>query len=119
MECTPVNVCRNCAPPSFIQSGVISGPQCFAVPHYTAYGVGDYGNVSGEAAMMKEIYARGPMVCQLATDQPFLLNYSLIASANEGVYKTDQKFKASDIDHDVEVVGWGETASGLKYWAVR
>jgi hypothetical protein len=24
-----------------------------------------------------------------------------------------------DIDHDVEVVGWGETEDGLKYWEVR
>jgi hypothetical protein len=23
-----------------------------------------------------------------------------------------------DIDHDVEVVGWGETEDGLKYWEV-
>jgi hypothetical protein len=25
----------------------------------------------------------------------------------------------TEIDHDVEVVGWGETKDGLKYWEVR
>lgn len=25
----------------------------------------------------------------------------------------------TEIDHDVEVVGWGETKEGLKYWEVR
>ena len=24
-----------------------------------------------------------------------------------------------DIDHDVEIVGWGETEEGLKYWKIR
>ena len=24
-----------------------------------------------------------------------------------------------DIDHDVEIVGWGETEEGVKYWKIR
>lgn len=39
--------------------------------HYIGYGVNTYGNVSGETAMMKEIYSRGPIACSFATDDRF------------------------------------------------
>merc|ERR1719343_1166189 len=38
---------------------------------------------------------------------------------HEGVYTTNQTFNASQIDHVMEVAGWGETPSGIKYWVVR
>lgn len=109
MGCTPDTICSNCA----------TTGGCWAVKNFISYGVSSYGSVSGEQAMMKEIYARGPIVCSFATDARYMLNFSEVAARNEGVYTTRQKKKASDVDHDMEVAGWGETPSGLKYWAIR
>mmetsp|Transcript_16998 Transcript_16998/g.53321 ORF Transcript_16998/g.53321 Transcript_16998/m.53321 type:complete len:396 (-) Transcript_16998:277-1464(-) len=110
MGCTPDTVCLNCYP---------GDKGCFAVKHWTGYGVSTYGDLSGEVAMMKEIYARGPIVCMFATDDKFMFNYSQNVEQHEGVYVTDQVFTEDQIDHVMEVAGWGETPSGLKYWVIR
>ena len=41
------------------------GEPCEALTDYVNYKVGDYGPVSGEVAMMSEIYKRGPISCSL------------------------------------------------------
>jgi len=110
MGCTADTVCRNCKPD---EGG------CWAVDNFVGYGVSSYGSVKGEAAMMKEIYNRGPIVCSFATDDDFMFNYTANALANDGVYTSATAFTADDIDHNMEVTGWGETASGIKYWVVR
>eukprot|EP00440_Ansanella_granifera_P034603 gb/GFBE01037540.1/.p1 GENE.gb/GFBE01037540.1/~~gb/GFBE01037540.1/.p1 ORF type:complete len:390 (+),score=80.45 gb/GFBE01037540.1/:1-1170(+) len=110
MECVPDNQCRNCFP---------GAKGCFPIKKWTGYGVSSYGNVSGELAMMKEIYARGPIACSFATDDKFMMNYSANVLKNDGVYMTDKNFTADDVDHVMEVAGWGETSSGVKYWVVR
>jgi len=86
---------------------------------FVGYGVSSYGQVKGEAAMMKEIYKRGPIACSFATDDDFMFNYTANAMANDGVFIAKTAFTADDIDHIMEVAGWGETASGTKYWVVR
>lgn len=118
MECVPENICRNCVPP-YMVDGVKFNTSCYPVKDYIGYGVREYGSVSGELAMMKEIYARGPIACQFATDDPFMFNYSENAARNGGIYLTNKKYTKADIDHVMEVVGWGETAEGMKYWVVR
>merc|ERR1719491_1256008 len=110
MGCEPINVCRNCKPGT---------AGCYAVKNYIGYGVSSYGTVKGEDAMMKEIYARGPIVCSFATDGPFMYNFSQTAIQNEGVYRTTEIKNASQIDHNMEVAGWGVTESGVKYWVIR
>lgn len=35
-----------------------------------------------------------------------------------GIWKDDSNSTVEDIDHDVEVVGWGEE-DGIKFWRVR
>jgi len=110
MGCSPENVCRNCFP---------GEKGCFTVKKWIGYGVSSYGNVSGEAAMMKEIYARGPIACSFATDDAFMMSYEENALQHEGVYVTEQVFNESQIDHVMEIAGWGETPSGIKYWVVR
>jgi len=109
MGCSADTVCRNCA----------TDGTCWPVPNYIGYKVSSYGYVSGEKAMMKEILARGPIACSFATDDPFMYNYSKNVLGHEGVYVTHQKKTVDDIDHIMEVAGWGETASGRKYWIVR
>lgn len=110
MGCEPINVCRNCKPGT---------AGCYAVKNYIGYGVSSYGNVKGEKAMMKEIYARGPIVCSFATDDPFMYKFADNIVQHHGVYISPDKKNASQIDHDMEIAGWGETASGDKYWVIR
>merc|ERR1711975_177279 len=57
--------------------------------------------------MMKEIYNRGPIACDIAADP--LLNYET------GIMTK----KDSDTDHTISVVGWGTDATAGKYWIVR
>lgn len=113
-QCTPK--CMNCYSPMV---AAMKNQTCFEVPGWTGYGVSNHGTINGTTAMMKEIYARGPIACNGATDTPFMLNYSENAMKHENVYITDQKYTVDQIDHIMSVTGWGETASGLKYWVIR
>ena len=111
MECNAMDQCRNC----------LSGhePSCWSIDTWTGYGVSSYGNLSGEVAMMKEIYARGPITCSFATDAEFMMNMSRVLLEHEGVYSTKKNYTEDQVDHNMEVTGWGVTASGTKYWVVR
>ena len=99
-----------------------TAPGCWAVP-FVGFTVSEYGGVKGEAAMQHEILSRGPIVCSLAADATFLLDYE--KHLIEGVYVDPSYFPAdgspsphdvSEVDHDVEVTGWGVTENGLAYW---
>jgi len=109
MACEKANVCRNCLP----------NGTCWAVENYPTFGVSEYGNVTGELAMMKEIYARGPIACSFAAPDTFMMKYAEISMQNDGVFVTHQHFTDKDVDHVMEVAGWGETKSGMKYWVIR
>ena len=73
--------------------------------------VAAYGKIEGcgPEAMMNEIHERGPIVCSIAADSPFSYGY------RSGVYRGGN---SSAIDHNVEVVGWGEE-DGVPFWHVR
>ena len=100
MECSDINFCRDCT----------MGEGCHAIQNYTKYYVEEYGSVSGEENMMKEIYARGPITCSIADPQSF-------KDYTGGIYKDETG--ASMISHAISVVGWGETEDGEKYWIGR
>lgn len=77
-----------------------------------------YGKVDNadEAGMMSEILARGPITCGIACPDDF--TYSYHSGKDGGVYVDNSG--DTEIDHDVEVVGWGvDKDSGMKYWLVR
>ena len=59
---------------------------------------------------MSEIMQRGPITCSIACPDDFIFNYT------GGVY-TDMN-NSTDVDHDVEVVGWGHE-DGKDFWHVR
>ena len=64
---------------------------------------------SGEAAIMAEVFARGPVAC--GVDATPLLDYA------GGIINdtTDQS-----TDHIVSITGWGyDSATSTKYWIVR
>lgn len=91
--------------------------ECWAVERPIRYGLRAFGKVpQGEENIQREILARGPVVCGIACPEKFVYGY------RSGVYVDDQKDK--ELDHDVEIVGWGEEedeASGekKKYWLIR
>merc|ERR1711994_954828 len=55
-DCSAMNVARTCS--TFPPSG-----KCHAIKKYPNIAISQYGQVSGKADMMKEIYARGPITC--------------------------------------------------------
>jgi hypothetical protein len=55
---------------------------------------------------MNEIHQRGPIVCSIATDNAIMYGY------RSGVY---DGANSTDVDHNVEVVGWG-VQDNKQYW---
>ena len=51
---------------------------------YTFFYLADF--ALGEKAMMKEIFARGPIVCSIAATSDFDNNYPSWTAKNEGVF---------------------------------
>jgi hypothetical protein len=107
-ECNDYYICQNCMP-----VGEPAVNKCWAVKNFTRYRVKEYGRLPSkdEKAIMSEIYARGPVTCGFATNDDFDYEYY------GGVYI--DKRNSTEMDHDVEVVGWGETDTGVKYWMAR
>ncbi|RLN50569.1 hypothetical protein BBJ29_004001 [Phytophthora kernoviae] len=104
--CPPEGYCMNCiTTPDHPQ-----GPHCFPVQTVVRYRAKEYGRVSGEHAMIMELL-NGPITCGIACSDEFTFNYSA------GVFHDKTGFM--DIDHDVEIVGYGEEEDGTKYWNVR
>jgi len=97
--CSAMAVCENCMP----------GEPCFVPDEYLVYGTEEYGKVSGEEAMMQEIYQRGPIACGIAVPDA-LENYT------SGVFQDTTG--DMDIVHDISIVGYG-VDNGTKYWTVR
>eukprot|EP00929_Paragymnodinium_shiwhaense_P032369 TRINITY_DN17948_c1_g3_i1.p2 TRINITY_DN17948_c1_g3~~TRINITY_DN17948_c1_g3_i1.p2 ORF type:complete len:415 (+),score=49.74 TRINITY_DN17948_c1_g3_i1:65-1246(+) len=99
--CTLLNVARTCGGQSNEK-----GP-CTGLTSYPNATISDYGSIKGKKAMMKEIYARGPIACGI--DAQPLLNYE------SGVVNQTGDM----IDHVVSVVGWGDDPAHGFYWQVR
>eukprot|EP01046_Picozoa_sp_COSAG06_P031748 COSAG06_NODE_3118_length_5830_cov_5.051649_4_plen_134_part_00 len=91
-----MDICRNCDP----KKG------CSAVDNPPTVNIKEHGQVAGEANMLAEIYARGPIAVTVACP-PAFENYT------GGVF--EDKTGDVSLDHSVEVVGWG-TENGVKYW---
>lgn len=110
-QCPPEAYCTNCMPKDDDPDDFV----CWPVPTPVVYKVTRYGKVGkSEVEMMSEIYKRGPIVCSIATPEEFIYGYK--NDVNHGIYV--DKNNSSDVDHDVEVVGWGES-HGTPYWIVR
>lgn len=104
-QCDAQEVCMNC------MSG--KTPECWAIEHPIRYHVSNYGKVPANDAdaMAREIYENGPIVCGIAAYDKFDYGY-------RGGIWTDGA-NQTDVDHDVEVVGFGTTDAGQKYWVIR
>ena len=99
LGCSAMAMCRNCNP----------GEACFVPDQYHTYGIDEYGAVSGEEAMMQEIYQRGPLACGIAVPEA-------LDTYTGGIYCDDTG--DMEIVHDVSIVGYG-VEDGNKYWLIR
>eukprot|EP00042_Codosiga_hollandica_P027827 m.141382 g.141382 ORF g.141382 m.141382 type:complete len:355 (+) comp52598_c0_seq8:121-1185(+) len=86
--CTPENTCRNCQP---------SGP-CVAVVNPPKIHISEHGQVAGEANMLAEIFARGPIAATIAVTPAFEAYHGGIFNDTTGDVA---------LDHEISVVGWG------------
>eukprot|EP01026_Neomeris_dumetosa_P054483 TRINITY_DN4901_c0_g2_i1.p1 TRINITY_DN4901_c0_g2~~TRINITY_DN4901_c0_g2_i1.p1 ORF type:complete len:331 (+),score=35.01 TRINITY_DN4901_c0_g2_i1:83-1075(+) len=84
---------------------------CFAIKHYSRLKISEYGRVKGREQMMKEIYARGPITCQIDATNFLCYNYTSGVLAE---YQEKVKY-----DHDISVVGWGIDEDGVEFWLIR
>jgi len=100
--CTAMNTCRTCS--TFAEFGGF----CSALSTFPNATVAEYGMISGEDAIMAEIYARGPVSAGIDADG--LRGYV------GGIYSDTPDF---EINHIVSIVGWGTAEDGTKYWVVR
>eukprot|EP00127_Corallochytrium_limacisporum_P005146 Clim_evm52s199 gene=Clim_evmTU52s199 len=103
--CEPETICQNCEP----KKG------CYAVKNPLKLFVKEYGPLPNNAtAIMAEVYARGPVACGVAVNDLFD-NYK------GGIMYDKTGFK--EIDHVVEIAGWGEETQDdgtvLPYWIIR
>lgn len=104
VSCAPL--CSRCLNPQ-------NATGCAAVAEPTTFSVDEFGDVSGETAIMKELVARGPVSCGIAVTDAFE-NYQ------GGIYS--EKSNAS-INHLITIIGYGEerhsSSSGTqirKFW---
>jgi cathepsin X len=100
-SCKSINVARTCG--SFSKEG----GDCSGLSTFPNATIEDYGSISGKEAMMKEIFARGPIACGI--DANPLLNF------NSGIMKE----KGEGVDHVISVTGWGTDPEDGFYWIVR
>ena len=101
---------RDCFPIPAAAPGVPPAP---GVGAHAVFKVSEHGSVQGEAAMMAEIFARGPISC--GVDGGLLENYT------GGVFFSSAPW---GVDHIIALTGWGEgfceaTGRVEKYWVLR
>eukprot|EP00798_Chlamydomonas_sp_ICE-L_P017757 gene17757-24119_t len=108
-HCPAATKCINCMPKGDDSSHCwqVSTPVMYRLH---AYGqLEDVGQEKRVAGMMSEILHHGPITCSVTSNDEFVYGY------NGSIWnETTDK----DVDHDVEVVGWGEE-NGVKFWNVR
>jgi len=108
-SCDEIHVCEDCKKP--VPSPGESGRErCIAIQNYTRYYASEYGKVSGNVNMKKEISSRGPIECGIMATNEMYLHYK------SGIF--EEKIDDIELNHSVSVVGYG-IENGVEYWVVR
>jgi cathepsin X len=103
-SCSAINTCRTCSTFSDM------GGTCVGVTRYPNASIAEYGTIQGADAMAAEIYARGPIACNV--------NAGPILEYTGGIYSDTTQ--STGTDHVISIIGWGNDAtSGQDYWIVR
>ncbi len=102
-SCNAKNSCFTCWPSPDGTSN------CKRIKDYKRLVVAEHGRVDGREAMKAEIYARGPISCEIDATQG-LDNY------NGGIYA--EYNEAPQTNHLVSIVGW-EVEDDIEAWIVR
>jgi len=105
-KCAQINICKNCLPTTIFPH-IIS--RCWAVEKYDTYEIAEHGQVSGEANMMAELAARGPMACGLCVTEEF-------EDYDGGIFV--DKTGVTCQNHEISIAGYGEE-DGVKFWIGR
>lgn len=105
-KCPAIGKCMNCMPVKDVST-------CWPVRTPILYKLKSFGQLKdgSELGMMSEIRKNGPITCSIATPEDFIYKY------RSGIVM-DGEYDKSDVDHDIEVVGWGEE-DGTKFWIIR
>jgi cathepsin X len=111
-ECSALHMCENC------------GDTCFPITEYPKFGVSQFGRILGVEQMKAEIYARGPIACQLSAGP--LVDWGMNATNRNAIFngcsaQSPPSGRTCDsIDHGISVVGFGyDEAEQTEYWVVR
>jgi len=100
-SCSAINIARTCG------SMHAEGGACTGLNQFPNITIKEFGHITGDSAMMKEIFHRGPIACGI--DAGPILNY-------DGGIVTD---RGNEVDHIISVVGWGTDSKVGKYWIIR
>lgn len=105
-SCPKIAQCMNCM-------SIKGKDTCWAVAPPILYKLKSFGKLdpSSELDMMTEIRKNGPITCSISTPEDMIYNY-------RGEILRKKDYTISKVDHDVEVVGWGEE-DGVPFWHVR
>jgi len=103
-ECSGLNTCKTCS------TFTAYGGFCSALDIFPNASIAEYGQVAGEEQMMAEIYARGPIACEV--------NATPMDQYTGGILDAPDADK--DTNHVISVYGWGvDKATGKKFWRIR
>lgn len=107
--CEAINICKNCMPTQIFPSIKY---KCWAVnsQKYAKYEIEEHGQVDGEANMMAELAARGPIACALCVNEKF-------EAYTGGIFNDPAGEKCAN--HEISIVGYGVDTDGTKYWIGR
>ena len=109
-SCLPYSATNHdCTAEHSCQQHLSSAGKVNAIAQGRVYYAREYGFIQNESAMLKEIYARGPIACCMACPDEF-------EAYTHGVYVTHQPREVCD--HLVTMVGFGHEANRA-YWLVQ
>jgi cathepsin X len=112
-KCTNINLCSECLPPMPAKGE--TSKNCRAVKNFKRYFVVAKYSFFGHFKMMQEIYAHGPISCNICEDLA-LQHYK------KGIFFEKGPRHTKFMSHVVEIVGYGhetEVRNKKGFWIVR
>jgi cathepsin X len=99
-RCSPESRCSTCYP----------NGTCSAIEKYPLWRVSEFGLVTEEEEIKKEVFARGPVSCLMDATPELEFEYT------GGIFEQHKDLPIPN--HYVSIAGWG-VQDGTKYWIVR